>query len=276
MFLQLLSTYLTCPLQFYFRYLAGIKEPEEIEESMAANTFGSVFHLAMEYLYQPFSGNGHTLTQEDFKAIKKRIEPAVKQAFKEYDLGWDEQVKGRNYLLRSVILTQCKRVVELDAEGLHFKWQIWKMIRDTFVPSTPRGARSGSTAPLIELTGSLAETYRILDYKTGKVYLAAKTTLEDAFQEAKHKQMLQGYLYTWLFDHRHPQSKVQVGFVPVKQVGQGIQYLAGGKPVEQAELVAFERELGHLVEKIYTQPFTQTEDEQICSYCPYNMICNRG
>ncbi len=272
-----LTTYLTCPLQFYFRYLAGIREPEEVEESMAANTFGSVFHQAMEYLYKPFKGKQRSLTDQDFAEIKPRIEAAVKQAFADYELGWDEQVRGRNYLLRSVILTQCKRVIELDEEGPEFQivdLENHKGYLRTI--STSWGdVRVNGAFDRIDWLPEV-ETYRILDYKTGRVELSPRATLDDAFSDSKHKQMLQGYLYTWLFDRQHPQSRVQVGFVPVKQVGQGIQYLAGGKPIESAELQGFEQRLGQLAEEIYTNQFCQTEDEQKCSYCAYRMICNRG
>ena len=43
-----LSTYIACPLRFYFRYVAGLQETEEAEENLEAATFGSVLHRALQ------------------------------------------------------------------------------------------------------------------------------------------------------------------------------------------------------------------------------------
>ena len=272
-----LTTYLGCSLRFYYRYLAGIKEPEQVEESMEANTFGLVLHESMEYLYKPFLGRDRTVQPQDFKELRQRVEACVKQAFEDHGLGWDHQVRGRNYLLRGVILQQVRRILEMDTEGPAF--QVVDLENDEDYYRTLDTAQG-----IMRINGAFdridwlpeEKVYRILDYKTGKVNLAAKASMTDAFTDEKHKQLLQGYLYAWLFAHRHPEAKAQVGFVPVKALGQGVQFLGGGQPVEQAELEAFERELGQLIGRIFTEPFVQTEDEQKCSYCPYAMICNRG
>ncbi|MEL7530702.1 MAG: PD-(D/E)XK nuclease family protein, partial [Bacteroidota bacterium] len=51
-----LNTYLGCPLRYYFRYVAQVKEADEVEETMEANTFGSVLHNALEYVYKDYEG----------------------------------------------------------------------------------------------------------------------------------------------------------------------------------------------------------------------------
>ena len=51
-----LNTYIACPLQFYYRYIAGIRQEEEVEEFMESSTLGSAIHDALEKGYEDFVG----------------------------------------------------------------------------------------------------------------------------------------------------------------------------------------------------------------------------
>ncbi|MCS6818644.1 MAG: PD-(D/E)XK nuclease family protein, partial [Chitinophagales bacterium] len=47
-----LSTFINCSLQYYFKYIAGLKEPEDIEEDMDSSSMGTAIHSVLENLYQ--------------------------------------------------------------------------------------------------------------------------------------------------------------------------------------------------------------------------------
>jgi hypothetical protein len=49
-----LSMYMDCRLKFYLRYLAEIKEKEEVKEEVDASVFGNIAHYSMEFLYEGF------------------------------------------------------------------------------------------------------------------------------------------------------------------------------------------------------------------------------
>lgn len=51
-----LNTYMACQLQFYLGRVCGFHEDDEINENVADNVFGNIFHRAMEYFYLPFTG----------------------------------------------------------------------------------------------------------------------------------------------------------------------------------------------------------------------------
>lgn len=46
-----LNTYIDCPLRFYFRYVANLKEQETISDEIDGAMLGTCFHHAAEYLY---------------------------------------------------------------------------------------------------------------------------------------------------------------------------------------------------------------------------------
>ena len=48
-----LQNYLFCPAKFYYRSVCGLKEQEEVAESLEANDIGNVFHKTMQELYGP-------------------------------------------------------------------------------------------------------------------------------------------------------------------------------------------------------------------------------
>jgi hypothetical protein len=272
-----LTTYLGCRLRFYFRYVAGIKEPEQVEETMEANTFGSVLHLTLEYLYQPYIGRDTVLDREAVKALTEELPNCLRRAFEYHKLGWGQAVRGKNYLLRGVIQAQCEAILRQDAQGPAF--QIMDLENDdqyvTVLDSSIGPVRVNGAFDRIDWLPQ-EQAHRILDYKTGKVEIVSKDALDKAFTDDKYKAIFQGYLYALLFARKHGPSRMQVGFYAVRHLSEGIQFLSDGQWISQTDLNEFEQRLQHLIEEVFTAPFTQTEDEAKCSYCPYNVICNRG
>lgn len=51
---SMLKKYLTCPLDFYFRYVMDFGEATTVEEEVEHSTFGTFIHNTLEKLYQPF------------------------------------------------------------------------------------------------------------------------------------------------------------------------------------------------------------------------------
>ena len=51
-----LNSFLLCPLNYYYRYILGMREEQIIEEKIENNTFGTVIHDSLEALYTPFVG----------------------------------------------------------------------------------------------------------------------------------------------------------------------------------------------------------------------------
>ena len=76
-----LNMYLDCRLKFYFRYMAGIKEMDEVSEEVDAAVFGNIAHYSMENLYKGFQERKKrdTLLKEDFEPLKHWIYPAIEK-----------------------------------------------------------------------------------------------------------------------------------------------------------------------------------------------------
>ncbi|MBQ0019154.1 MAG: PD-(D/E)XK nuclease family protein [Bacteroidales bacterium] len=47
-----INTYTACPLKFYYKYIANIKTPDNIEDGITPALFGTIFHDAAQLFYQ--------------------------------------------------------------------------------------------------------------------------------------------------------------------------------------------------------------------------------
>src|SRR5205085_11183277 len=60
-----LTSYINCTLQFYFRYVANLKEDESIDDVFSGSAFGSIFHEIAEKLYKKYEGKTITVSELD-------------------------------------------------------------------------------------------------------------------------------------------------------------------------------------------------------------------
>ncbi|HEV7230264.1 MAG TPA: PD-(D/E)XK nuclease family protein, partial [Bacteroidia bacterium] len=97
----LLNTFRKCPLKFYLHYVTGIRETEEVEEEIGADTMGTVIHEVLQALYTPFTGKN--MVAADFGKLKEGLEKEVQKAFAAY---FPEEVirSGKNLLAYRVSL----------------------------------------------------------------------------------------------------------------------------------------------------------------------------
>src|SRR5690606_37526567 len=74
-----LSTFLTCPLDYYYKYILRMRALEETEENLQAHTFGSIIHETVENLYKPFLTQ--FLSIEIINEISKQTEKELQLCF---------------------------------------------------------------------------------------------------------------------------------------------------------------------------------------------------
>src|SRR5690606_23265035 len=58
-----LTTYIANPVDFYFKYVAKIKEPDEVKEVVEANELGSILHGVMEDFYNELKAESNYITE---------------------------------------------------------------------------------------------------------------------------------------------------------------------------------------------------------------------
>lgn len=164
-----LTTYMRNPLDFYHQYILGIRDLEEVEETIAYNTLGTVVHDTLETFYKQWEGKKITIEE---------LQEAVKQADAEIALQFQRTYtkepleKGQNLLIFEVAKRYVMNFLKLEIRQLK-EGNTIKVIQveadlKSEIPMEnldfPVFIR-GKVDRVDEFNGIL----RIIDYKTGKV-----------------------------------------------------------------------------------------------------------
>ncbi|MGN7513322.1 MAG: PD-(D/E)XK nuclease family protein [Allomuricauda sp.] len=257
-----LTNYIKNPIDFYTRNMLKINDLEEVEENIAANTFGTIIHDSLEQLYGPFID--HVLTEENIKSLKKQVPEVVQHHFTEKLSGVDVS-KGKFLLVYNVILKYLTNF--LDDELQQLKRHEIKILAleeryEEFI-TVP-----GIDFP-IKLKGTLDRvdefdgTVRIIDYKTGKV--EAKnvkiTDWEALITDYDKSKAFQLLCYAYLYSKKHDTSDIQAGIISFKHLGKGLFPFSEDKDtrIHADTLATFENYLFQLIGEICNASVPLTE-----------------
>lgn len=285
------NTYLDCPLKFYFSVVEGIREEEEVNETIESNVFGSILHKVMEELYEPFRGK--MVTADLLKAIRKdtpALTGAIARGFAEVFFKTDivRPLTGQNFLIGEMIRKYVEKVLERDGKLTPFRYiESEKRIKRLF-PLTDKSEIQ--LKGFIDRIDEVRDAVRIIDYKSGSG-TTQFTTIEDLFNKEetdRSKAVMQVFMYAWMYDGAVPFGKVvQPGiyymrtlFSPSFDAGvyRRIDRAKTEQVVDFADCyTAFENSLRSCLDEIFSPdtPFVQTTNGKACSYCPFKDICGK-
>ena len=109
-----ISTYIFCPLKFYFENIAKLKKQDDIK-IIDQMMFGRILHKAMELIYE----NQKDISQEFFNNSLQQIEKVVLEATNEEYT--DKELIGNDYLLQGVIKELIRRILQIDQNEKNIK-----------------------------------------------------------------------------------------------------------------------------------------------------------
>lgn len=283
-----LGTYINCPLQFYLRTAAKLKEEETVDEFFSGAGFGTVLHKIMDLLYSNFKE----------KNVDEKIILSLKRKLKDnYDNLWEEacrsiaeleefkgELQGKNLLYKNVIKKLIDKILDNDIKEVPFKIislenMVTKELEIKLNGKSQKVKLLGRLDRIEEKDGVL----RIIDYKTGivkKPKHLSKTSNEEhidrIFENTDLKEHFQQLFYAYLYLDTNEVKDLIIGVYPLRDLSSGI-YWFEDEPVINDKIILFENKLKELLGKIFdsTTPFTQTDDIERCRYCAYKSICYR-
>ena len=265
-----LNSYISCSLKFYFRYLAGLKEPEETQEYMEAAGFGSILHKSMQLLY----ANYIELNDSTFKELDLKIDSALDAAIAE-ELNSKKSLVGKNLLLRNVLRELIVKVLKNDKKDAPIR--LMALEKDVYREIELNEGQSIQLYGIVDRIDEQGGKVRILDYKTGRVNKRNAPSTEELFSDPKFKEQFQATMYAYMVQKDLPGRMIVSGLVTLRDMAKGTWYLNNAIEFSQISLEEFKKGLVSLLTEIFnpTIDFTQTTDEKRCTYCPYIGICNR-
>lgn len=260
-----LTTYLSCRLRFYFRYVAGLKEPDELSEIPGPEVVGNLLHHAMEFLY----GDKKVVSSGTIQAMKCSIDEAVNVAFGKVFPHSGTEETGYHFLNKQIIRKLAAAILETDAERIPFEI---KGLEEYFESAFYGGLKAGGVIDRLQIKDN---TIEILDYKSGKAELT--TDPQAVFTNPENKAAFQLFYYAMLVRKKFKNFPLKAGLYVMKQLSGGISFLNHGEILSDEMIDDFERRVQDLLDEIFdpASVFTQTEDLRQCTYCPYAAVCKR-
>ena len=211
-----INAYLNCPLQFYFRYVVGLSEDDELTEEVDYRQFGTIFHECMERLYTPYKGrvlDKQTLLKmaRDEVGIKRVLSYAFAKVF----FNIQDEAQCENYQLRLQGEQEINRMVleKYVQNQLLFDAELApiKILGLEETVTHVEMVNSGNRTVAIHLGGIIdrrdeimmdgAPVQRILDYKTSQSKpkgTPVVSALFDKTQEEMYKYVFQTFYYSFV------------------------------------------------------------------------------
>lgn len=279
-----LTRYINCPLMFYFEKIAGLMEPETLEETIEANTLGTVAHDVLEKLYSPYKNI--QLDTNILKGFIKKLDKLVEETFKEnYKNG--QLSYGKNLLITKVVKKFLLNFLYKEIQFLNENHSlIIKYAEEELTYSIKTKANNEDLVVKVKGTADRVDETnghtRIIDYKTGRVE-KSELKFHDWEQLLEGNQLNKSFQllsYAFLFSKNKPQTNTLIpGIISFKNLSQGVLncQLPGNKnQVDHSVVEEFQGILTKLFANIFDKdiPFSQTDNKDNCKYCPYKPICN--
>lgn len=267
-----IGSYLYNPLEFYKQKVLGIEEQEEVEETMAANTMGSIVHKVLEELYLPYLNTFLTTTHlEDMQQLaQQKIDALFPRYFRKGHFS-----TGKNKLMYEIVGNYIQRFLrqekELVASGKTLK--ILAVEKQMEAQCTVQGIefpiRLYGEIDRIDL---LDGTLRIIDYKTGRVSGTDMAIPDNwTLNHKKYSKAIQVLLYAYMFQQNHPgqYTSVQAGNISFKNLGAGLQRIHFGTrnaktyDISSSHLDSFIQSLGEIFRELFDLeiPFVENLDK---------------
>ncbi|MDX1315280.1 MAG: PD-(D/E)XK nuclease family protein, partial [Eudoraea sp.] len=212
-----LTDYIRDPLIFFKRHILNIDDPEEVEESLEAKTFGILIHQALEILYAPFLGQ--VLTPDGLAAQKDKIRPLINKLMSEIYPG-QKTLTGKNLIACEVIIKYLHRFLDLEIEQskghIIRLLALEKRIKQAYpIPGMAKPvALKGTVDRVDEFDGQV----RILDYKTGSVKAAEVEIVswDSLIQDKDKNKAFQLLCYALFYSRKMAIEGLQAGIISMK------------------------------------------------------------
>ena len=293
------SIYLRCQLQYYYRYIAGIKQPDNEDDEIDNRIFGNIFHKAAELFYQKYM-NGATVHQSDLEDDIKndsQLNRIIDAAFKEelFNIPQNSKIdyNGLQIINRQVLLDYLKQMITIDIKLAPFR--ILGLEKKVYMDLTVDADSEQKTIQLYgnidridEIEDAGNSRIRIIDYKTGSNNRAIVNSVNEIFDPSKINNhtnyFLQSMLYALIIRN---DSKLNPEDLRVSPALLFIQHslskdydptllLNKEKILDIAQYKdEFVTGLKQLTEDIFdsSKPFLPTDDKSRCETCIYKSIC---
>lgn len=296
-----LLTYISCPLKFYYTHIEKIQPDDEFEEDLKANEFGTIAHDSLEEIYLSFNTNkivkypyelNSEILEKWLKNSSSKIYETVKKFFNDNVKTKTEE--GKNYFLLKVIEDIIRQIISKDIERLKYTsikiFLLEEEIRKEFIINETPIVLKG----VVDRIEYHSDGYQIIDYKSGRIGKTDIPNLKvfDSEHIQDYKEAFQLLFYSMLLSHklstREKNPNIYSGIYSFRNLKEGLINLKINKKNTNHSdedfnfnYTNYKEEFESFILETIREildiniPFSQTQYEQNCKYCPFIKNCGK-
>lgn len=265
-----INTFISCPLDYYYKYILKLNESEEQDITIKDNILGNIIHHSLEELYHPFKGQ--ILQKALLEGIHKRSEETLMQKFME-EFGSSPKY-GNSLIVYDVACKMTRQMIEHDLKMVQAGNEIRLVsLESEFEADLPNdiAKKNGIALKLkgkIDRIDFFNETLRIIDYKTGAVSDRDLTYAKpEILLNGNKSRVVQLLIYYYLYQQNHPSDQIETGIFSLRNISSGFMSL------KETSSKALLDDLNYLIDEILEQLldpdflFTHNTKSEFCNFC---------
>ena len=290
------STYVKCPLKFYFNVVERLRPEDELEESVDNMTFGNIFHEAADLLYSQIKGDAEPAARLEELRKRGEVERCVDMAIAKVYFGNEDgvlpELGGELLIIRNIVREYLgANLLNYDIRNNDFvvaetECDV-KMDMPIDVEDGSYVVKLGGRADRIDsLNNGLM---RVIDYKTGKPRLnyngVEALFYGEPIATKRESNIINTLLYSMMLSYERGRdvrpelyyvgSMVREDYSPrfVESIDRKSRTLEAYSEVAEE----FEEQVKKTLQEMFSRSvsFGQCQDDSACKYCDYQTICNR-
>jgi len=228
-----LTMYISNPIDFFFRYIAEIKEPEEVTAVIEANQIGSILHKVMEYFY--IGEIGKEVTADVILVKRKTLKQMVTKAFNFVMTNREEstlEYSGMQKVILAIVEAYANIILNRDEADAPFTILSLEEKISTELEFELNGKmQQVKLFGFIDRVDERNGVTRIIDYKTGsdKLTFSDIDKLFDTDGKNINKALIQTLIYTYAYERQSGRQGVEPSLFVVKTMADGNVYFRSRK-----------------------------------------------
>ncbi|MDR0560299.1 MAG: PD-(D/E)XK nuclease family protein [Prevotellaceae bacterium] len=289
-----LTSYISCPLKFYFEKIQKLGADEIVEEDIPSNIFGNIIHRTMETLYTPMINSVADAEKidriiADREAVNTVIDKWFAHEFyRRESLPDDFAENGKLLVARDVIQKYVRGILQYDRSRAGFKPLGFE---EKVATSIEFNSLKVSLHGYIDRIDDDGASIRIIDYKTGsgrgsekRMKFKGAESLFDSAPDARNKEAFQVFMYSLMYaEQNSPLKKTLTPAIYFVRDCHSKSFsplltdeLSKSVVTDFAEYMSdFKALLVECLRELFNReiPFTRTEHRKTCKMCQYASIC---
>ncbi len=274
------SSFIQCPLKFYYERVENLKDDELFPEESLDKDLGLLFHEAVKLLFL----NKKEVDIAELEKVKANINETVNQLFaQKYNFSWSQVL-----LLKEQLISMLDKFFEVELnKNSHFPCEIICLEKD--IEAYINNIKLfGRVDMIIKNSGGVF----VLDFKTGSEKDVSFDNIDNLFStNSKLIYAFQLAFYAFLFSKNHENEKeifaeniyIKTYAEAYKKVLSKKEKVENKKALQKSmlnfvlEKLEFENKIAEIIKNIIdvSQPFVQTTDTKNCEYCNFKLLCRK-